>query len=116
MKLVEVKRRHNKAINLLVVCCISFGFIAYQFRHVPVEQVWRGVQQARISWLIAGMSVMGGYWFLESVVLYQMAKKVHKKQTLWQSIKITMVGQFFNTITPFASGGQPAQLYMMTKN
>ncbi|MBA5735222.1 flippase-like domain-containing protein, partial [Escherichia coli] len=27
----------------------------------------------------------------------------------------TMIGQFFNTITPMATGGQPAQLVMLTK-
>ena len=30
-----------------------------------------------------------------------------------KSLRITLAGQFFNGITPFASGGQPAQLYML---
>lgn len=108
--------RHNKLVNLFIVLCISLGFIVYQFWEVPADRVWNGLKQAQVSWLVAGMVVMCGYWFLESVVLHQMAKKVKQKQTLWQSIKITMVGQFFNTITPFSSGGQPAQLYTMTKH
>lgn len=116
MKSVGMDIRKNRIFNLLLVLSISLGFIALQFRNIDTPTVWEGFKNARISWLIIGMFIMCLYWLLESLVLYKMAKKVHKQQTLWQSIKITMVGQFFNTITPFSSGGQPAQLYMMVKN
>jgi hypothetical protein len=83
---------------------------------VDLQHVWKGLRNADIGWLLGAMLIMVGYWFLEALVLHRMSEKVHKSQTIWQSIKVTMIGQFFNTITPFSSGGQPAQLYTMMKN
>ncbi len=55
------------------------------------------------------------YWFLEAVVLQTASKPANKDQRFFSSFRITMIGQFFNTITPMATGGQPAQLVMLTK-
>lgn len=106
----------NKQFNIILIFIISFGFIAYHFRTVDIAIVWEGLKHANIIWLLAGMFVMLLYWLLEALVLYRISRKVYTQQTILQSIKITMAGQFFNTITPFASGGQPGQLYMLAKN
>ncbi len=39
-----------------------------------------------------------------------------KKFTLWESIKHNIITQFFNGVTPFSSGGQPMEIYMLTKH
>ncbi len=39
-----------------------------------------------------------------------------KKFSLWESIKHNMITQFFNGITPFSTGGQPMEIYMLTKH
>lgn len=41
---------------------------------------------------------------------------MYKNQTFKNSFKIAMIGQLFNNITPFASGGQPMQAYELTKS
>lgn len=39
-----------------------------------------------------------------------------KKFTLLESIKHNIITQFFNGITPFSTGGQPMEIYMLTKH
>lgn len=116
MKSLLINIWKNRVFNILLAFIISFGFIAFHFRGVNLATVWEGLKEAHMTWLIAGMFAMFLYWFLESLVLNQMTRQVSTGQTIWQSIKITMAGQFFNTITPFASGGQPGQLYLMAKD
>lgn len=41
---------------------------------------------------------------------------MYKNQTFKNSFKVAMIGQLFNNITPFASGGQPMQAYELTKS
>ena len=39
-----------------------------------------------------------------------------KKFSLWESIKHNIITQFFNGITPFSTGGQPMEIYMLTRH
>jgi uncharacterized protein (TIRG00374 family) len=56
------------------------------------------------------------YWLLEASVLHRIMNHYQSKYSYHQAFEVTMVGQFFNGITPFASGGQPMQLLTMTKH
>lgn len=62
----------------------------------------------------AGLMVV--YWVLESTELHLALKCFSPQQAPCDTFRATMIGQFFNCITPFASGGQPMQaLYLMKK-
>lgn len=58
--------------------------------------------------------------FLLSIVAkaYAIYKTVNdkKKFTLLESVKHNLIVQFFNGITPFSSGGQPMEIYMLTEH
>ena len=46
---------------------------------------------------------------------YLIIHNYQKKYTFKQAIKATVIGQFYSVITPGAVGGQPMQLYCMSK-
>lgn len=73
------------------------------------------MKNLRTGWLIGGFLCMLLYWIFESQTLYTITKAVSGKHVFKDAFNVTMVGQFFNSITPFASGGQPAQLYSLSK-
>lgn len=50
------------------------------------------------------------FWLSESLTIFTTAKISGVKLSLWKSIETNMVGQFYNSVTPFASGGQPMQI------
>jgi uncharacterized protein (TIRG00374 family) len=56
-----------------------------------------------------------GYWISEASILRILLKDSAEKLSFKRILSITLAGQFFNGITPFASGGQPAQLYLLHK-
>lgn len=68
------------------------------------------------AWLILAILCMFCYCFLESGVLYYTANCIKRKLSFMNAFRATMVGQLFNNITPFASGGQPMQLYYLTQS
>lgn len=55
------------------------------------------------------------YLILHSYVVY---KTVNKKEqfSFKESFKHNIIVQFFNGITPFSTGGQPMEIYMLTKH
>ena len=66
-------------------------------------------------WLIAAVLFMVVYWFLEAGILHRITRRFHSVQKFKNSLCTSMIGQLFNCITPFASGGQPVQAYHMVK-
>ena len=56
------------------------------------------------------------YWFLRALSLYIIVKR-YKKRIRFKVIMLqTLITQFFNGVTPFATGGEPMQVYMLTKS
>lgn len=79
------------------------------------ENIIAAIRSIKLYWLgIAGIMMLL-YWLLESCVLHAVTKKLYHPQKFMDTVRTTMVGQFYNCITPFASGGQPMQAYSMVK-
>ena len=68
-----------------------------------------------IKWLIVGFICILLYWFLKTLPLYCFTRS-HKKSFTYKSAVILLLRtQFVNAITPFATGGQPYQVYYLNK-
>lgn len=52
---------------------------------------------------------------MDIFVTYFFIHKNIKTFTLWDAVKTSCVGQFFSAITPSATGGQPMQVYLLSK-
>lgn len=99
--------------NLIIILLSLIGMIGYVV-YTAKGDFFKIVQQARDRWIVIGIFLMVLYWVLESITLHLVTCKLHPKQKLGSSVQTTMIGQFFNCITPFASGGQPMQaIHMM---
>ncbi len=70
----------------------------------------------RWNWLFAGLGCLAAYLLLEGGILHLMTRQLDARQSFGQSMRVALIGQFFNCITPCASGGQPMQAYEMHKN
>ena len=56
------------------------------------------------------------YWLLRALSLYIIVKRYKKKIRFRVIMHQTLITQFFNGVTPFATGGEPMQVYMLTKS
>jgi len=73
------------------------------------------MKNLQIEWIIVAAIAMVLYWIFEAKTLQSIVLLMKKDYKFKKAFKVTMVGQYFNSITPFASGGQPMQLYSLTK-
>lgn len=58
---------------------------------------------------------MGIYGLLRSLSLHMVIKNFKKDFKYSNTIRNLLITQFFNGVTPFSSGGQPAQIYFFKK-
>jgi len=70
---------------------------------------------ARKRWLLAALLFIFVYWLLEAFILHIPLTKLQGGCTFGQNFQVSMCGQYFNCITPLASGGQPMQAYQLVK-
>ena len=73
------------------------------------------MKNLQIQWIMVAAFFMILYWTFEAKTLQSIIFLMKKDYKFKEAFKVTMVGQYFNSITPFASGGQPMQLYALTK-
>lgn len=65
--------------------------------------------------LLLSIGSIIAYWMTEAKITNDMVRSTGSEQPYNKALEVTMIGQFFNGITPFSSGGQPAQLYFLSK-
>lgn len=107
--------KKTKKINL-IICGIAFVvMIMYLFFVDDPVDIWNAICSASPGFMLLAVGCMAIYWLLESVNLHLVAKEVFPKQRFKDSVSVSLIGQYFNCITPFSSGGQPIQAYYLLK-
>ncbi|MEG0456530.1 MAG: lysylphosphatidylglycerol synthase transmembrane domain-containing protein, partial [Oscillospiraceae bacterium] len=103
----------NNKMNIVVVSIsivILIGFILVG----DFNSVIQTLKNSQPVWILVSFLCILFYWLLEGIVLFIMIKKLNGSVKFKDIFKTTMLGQFFNCTTPFASGGQPMQAYHMS--
>ena len=80
-----------------------------------IKDVGRLFHAVRINWIVAGVASMVLFWLMDGVILSYGVKVICNTKTFWSCLRVSLIGQYYNAVTPFASGGQPAQVYYMSK-
>lgn len=113
----EIKPANKKLtlFNFLLILVIFIGLFIYMICVDGIDNIISVLQQADYIWVLGGLGCLLIYWICETLTLHFPLKKMYPNQPITNSIKVAMIGQLFNNITPFSSGGQPMQAYELTK-
>ena len=117
-ELVEVKKTSNRVIILstLFILFIFVGTFAYMMNTDDVNNLGEILRTADYKWVLVGLICLIIMWLAETVNMHIPLKRLYPTQKFTNSIKITMIGQLFNNLTPFSTGGQVMQVYEMGKS
>ena len=74
------------------------------------------LEDVRIQFVAIGIGCMIIYILLEGVNIRRTLKALGEKISIAKAFKYAIIGFFFSSITPAASGGQPMQIYYMHKD
>ncbi|MGI6193601.1 MAG: lysylphosphatidylglycerol synthase transmembrane domain-containing protein [Christensenellales bacterium] len=106
----------KKNIITILGTLISLGLVVYFCVTTGIDTFVQSFSKLSPLWLVAALVAMFFYWLFEALSLHVLIHHIYPKRRFLRSFRIAMVGQLYNAITPFASGGQPMQLYEMTVN
>lgn len=106
----------NILLKLLVALSSALLLIILLFYTDSFDELVHIIRNAKGYWLFAGFLCTVAYWIFDAAILQVVTVTMHKSQRMKDTIRVTMIGQFFHSITPFAGGGEPVQAYIMTKD
>ena len=105
----------NYKFNLILGIFSAVIFILLViFTHGWMDLIHQ-IKNLQVEWIIAAALSMILYWIFEAKILQCVIFLTNKDYKFKDAFRVTMIGQYFNSITPFASGGQVMQFYALTK-
>ena len=79
------------------------------------DKIWDSLSKADVRYLLIILALMIGCILIRSFILFCFAHLFTKKYHLYQAIAVDQIGEFYNAITPGASGGQIMEAYTYKK-
>lgn len=107
--------RRNWLVFILMML-IGVGIIGYSLRTVNLRLLVLEFNTLNWGWMLVAFLCICLYLGLEGVVVKIFMKDRHRDFTWKDALRLPPIEQLFNGITPFSTGGQPAQLVAMLQS
>ena len=109
----KTKRMIRNLLIFILLIILTFYII---LRDQSITEIFSIFQNVKKQYILIAALCMCIYIICEAINIGRTLKNLNEKSTFWQNIKYALVGFFFSSITPAASGGQPMQIYYMYKD
>lgn len=102
--------KRNSLILLIITIIVLFALLKDNLGSIVVT-----LSKINIFYLLVAILLYFGYIISKAYIIY---KSVNEKDklTFKEAIKHNIITQFFNGITPFSTGGQPMEVYMIAEH
>jgi len=103
-------------INLIFLVLLFSTTMYFLFRGQDLKLLIKYIQGADIRYCIPAILCVVFFIGSEALIIFYLLNSIRHKATLMNCLHYSFVGFFFSSITPSATGGQPAQIYCMKKD
>lgn len=109
-------RINGKVIFNVAVVAISIYLVIYFFvSENGMIDLLSTPDSFNVWWIIAALVVFDLNIIIDTLVTLIFLRTQYKSFRFYDSLKVAFVGVFFGAITPSNTGGQPMQLYLLSK-
>ena len=100
-------------INSLVFAGLLVLTFYIVFKNISLTEMKQAISSVNPGYIAAGMVAMGVFAMGEGLNIGRTLNMFGDGVPVLQSLKYAVIGFFFSSVTPSASGGQPMQIYYM---
>lgn len=116
MEKTEKAKKIKKTIRNLIVFILLISLTFYLiFKDQNVLEILNIAVSVKKRYILVAIIAMCLYLLGETINITRILKELGEKSTFLRNIRYTLIGFFFSSITPAASGGQPMEIYYMHK-
>lgn len=96
---------------------LLIGLTAYFiFRNHDLTILRSNLAHANLNYILLSLGCMILYKCTDGRMIQITLKSIYGRVSFRKAMKYAMIGFYYSAVTPFASGGQPAQVYHMSKD
>lgn len=107
------KKLFRNIIIFILLILLTFHII---LKDQNLSEILEIVSSAKKEFLLIAIICMCIFMICEAANIGRTLKLLNEKSTFLRNLKYALIGFFFSSITPAASGGQPMQIYYMHKD
>lgn len=106
-----MKNIKKQSFILLIITSIIMIFILKD----NFSEIINIIFGMNIRWLLVAIVFIALYWIFKALGMFCIVRKYSNKISFKTILHQTLITQFFNGVTPFSTGGQPMEIYMLKK-
>lgn len=110
---MKAKKQIISLLFLLVIMAVTFWTFC---KGISFSELLGAFKNADYSYLIAGLGMMLLFVVCEAINIKIILKVLGQPVSFFRCCEYSSLGFYFSSITPSASGGQPAQVYYMKRD
>lgn len=110
-----MKNKKNIIFTIIFIILIFFAYY-FVFRDYSLKKFFNAFYECNHFYLILAVLCMGLWVFFESLFLKTMFRKLNYKVSWYQALGYVFTEAYFSLVTPGSSGGQPVQMYEMSRD
>lgn len=108
-------KKHKSLLNIIILVLITAVVLYFSLKD-NFNNIIHEILTLNPIWFMISIFFVFCYWLFKTLEVHQVIREFKKDFAFKKSLKLMLSTQFFNAITPFASGGQPFQIYMLNKS
>lgn len=108
--------KRKSILNGLFVSIIFSLTMYYLFKEQDMTKLMMYISRANGHYIVSAIACVLIFIGSEALIIFYLLHNIKHKSNMIDCFHYSFVGFFFSSITPSASGGQPAQLYCMRKD
>ncbi len=110
-------KKNGKLIrNFILFLCLIVLTLYILLKDQSIMQILEIIKSVKVEFIFIAITCMALYMVCEAINIGRTLKALNEKSTFLKNLKYALIGFFFSSITPAASGGQPMQVYYMYKD
>lgn len=111
-----LQNKKSQLMGIAFMVVLMVGSIFYILKGENIFSIIKVIKSVQPIYIISAIVLMIIYIVCEGINIWITMKALDKKTTFLDCLGYGFVGFYFSSITPSASGGQPAQVYFMKRN
>ncbi len=115
MKKILKNKKLKKILSYLVLILFTTIVLYFSLKD-NYQEIIKEILTINKGWLLVSFFLIFGYWFFKSIVLMKISRHYTKDYSFKDSLRLIVEVNFFNAVTPFATGGQPYEIYSLRKH
>ena len=109
------KQTLKKVLNLSFIVGTFAMVVFFALRSGDISQIKNALVSMDAMWLLGAVACWALYAFLEGFIVYVFFRFQKVKVRVGTNLMVGLIGMYYSSITPAATGGQPMQVYSLKK-